>query len=317
MSLIERQYQQDYFNNAWTPDPTHAEGFAHRNPTARFCLAAPHLMDRPFREVFLPEFLTAACLEKYGPDWKYEPQAQQDGTCVGQSHKTLCDIMFGINRYLHGTKFPGRSSVAANYAGGRVDIAGQPGSWQGSNGSWSAEFLTKYGVVLLDELELPHNSRRPDELMGLRWARSRSGVPPSVEGLAKHRPFDNAQNLRKTREVDAALGNFQPVNICTSLIPSGNRNSDGVSRMSRQGGHSTFIAGVRKVNGRKVYAYFNSWGSWAKGHYGWEHRDRDNHYNSTIVDITEAQLAQVLRSGDCYTFSGPSGFEVQYEDYWQ
>ena len=313
---IEQKYKLNQFPDAWKPDRNHAKSFAAANPTPTFAAAAPLLMDQPYKEVFVPHFFISACKEKYGEDWRFEPQHQYDGTCVGQSHKMVCDIGMGVNRYLNGTEFPGRSCVASNYAGGRVDIANMPGSWQGSNGSWSAEFLTKFGIVLLEDIGLPHDSKRPDELMALKWTRSRSGVPSDVEQIARQKPFENSQLVLTVEEVDAALAQFQTVNICTSLIPTPRRNKSGVSGMSRQGGHSTLIVGTRKVGRTKVYAYLQSWGNWARGPYGWKDHDPDGHFESSIVDITERDLREVLRSRDCYTFSGPQGLDHINEEYW-
>lgn len=294
----------------WRPDPEHAKRFAAANRTPVFALAAPGAMDAPARDVFLMKYLSAACRELYGKEWRYKPQYQKNGTCVGQSHKTGTDILMAVNRFIGGTKFIGRSSVCANYAGGRVEIAGQPGRWDGSNGSWSADWLTKYGIVLLKELNLAEDSRDPDEKLAVEWAARSSGVPAEYETIAKSKPISHAALVQTTAEVRAALNTLCYVNICSSLIPGSQRDADGVSRMSNQGGHSTGIVGCRQIRNEWVYAYMQSWGDWASGPYGWLAFDSEKQYATTIVDITEGDLSRVLQSRDCYALSGVNGFEV-------
>lgn len=295
----------------WRPDYDHAKRFAASNPTPVLSLAAPNLMAAtPAEEIFLPRFLEKACLELYGPSWRYAPQFQKRGTCVGQSHKTGIDIVMGVNRFISGTEFVGRSAVAPNYAGGRVEIGHNPGTWDGSNGSWNADWLTKYGIVLLKELGLPEDALDTDEQYAVQWAARRDGVPAEYETAAKLKPVQSASLVQTVEEVVAAINALCYVNICSSYIPSPNRDTNGVSRMSIQGGHSTGIVGYRKVNGQYVFPYMQSWGNWAKGNYGWEKWDPNGMFRSTIVDITANDLAKVLRSRDCYAFTGLHGFEL-------
>ena len=294
----------------WKPDPAHAKRFAAFNRTPVFALASPSAMDAPARDVFLPKYLATACRELYGKDWRYRPQYQRAGSCVGQSSKTGTDIIMAVNRFVGGTKFIGRAAVSAIYAGSRVEIAGQPGRWDGSNGSWAADWLTKYGIVLLKELNLAEDSRDPDENLAVEWAARASGVPAQYETVAKQKPITNAALVQTTAEVRAALNSLCYVNICSSLIPGAQRDADGVSRMSNQGGHSTGIVGCRLVRNEWVYAYCQSWGDWAAGPYGWLAFDPTKEFATTIVDITEGDLSRVLQSRDCYALSGVNVFEL-------
>jgi hypothetical protein len=294
--------------SGWRPDPKHAANFAGRNRTPLFGVSAPLIMDQPRREVFLPAYLSMVMREK-DKEWRYKSQYQKRGTCVGQGYKLSCDIVMAVNRLIGGMRFPGRAAVAPIYAGSRVEVANQAGRWDGSNGSWASDWVTKYGVVLLKELGLPEDALDSDEKFATSWAARSSGVPAEYETAARVRPIKNSSLVTDTDEVAAGLGNLQPVPICTSLIPSPNRNRDGIARMSSQGGHCTVIVGMRKVGRNWVFAYHQSWNGWAKGHYGWQKHDPIKEYSSCIVDITESDLAKVLRSRDCYTLMGVSGTE--------
>lgn len=309
VNFIADQYQQGLITG-WKPDAAHAMRFAAVNRTPVFALASPIAMDTPAQTIFLPKYLSKACRELHGKDWRYKPQFQKRGTCVGQSHKTGTDIVMAVNRFIAGTKFVGRSCVAANYAGGRVEIAHQAGTWDGSNGSWTADWLTQYGIVMLKELGLPEDSTDADEALAVKWAARGEGVPAEYEAVAKQKPIKDAALVQTTAEVRAALNSLCYVNICSSLIPGARRDADGVSRMSNQGGHSTGIVGCRQVRNEWVYAYMQSWGDWASGPYGWLEHDPLKEYATTIVDVTESDLTAVLRSRDCYALTGVNGFAV-------
>ena len=304
----------------WKPDPEHAREFAAKNPTPVFATAAPKLMDRELRDVFIPAYQIKACKEKFGKTYRYTPQHQYRGTCVGQSHKSLVDQTNAVWRFIGGGKFEGLSAVCTGYAGSRVEIAGWVSRSDGSNGSWIAEWLTKKrgtgGVVLLKSLGLDEFDQRQDEKYATDWAASRQGVPSEFEDVARIRPLKNASLILTVPELQAAIQNLQPVNICTPYIPSPRRNSDGVSAVSRQGGHSTLICGMRKIGRRWVYPYLQSWGNWATGNYGWDKFDPEGHYRTSIVDLEERDIERILQSRDCYTFFGPQGVEPISKRYW-
>jgi hypothetical protein len=295
--------------NGWTPDPKHASDFAMRNPTAFYSgVQGGVLMDAKPRNVFLPQYLMRACRELYGKQWRYKTQYQKRGTCVGQSHKSGADMTMAVSRYIAGTKFVSRAAVAPIYAGSRVEIGNNPGRGDGSNGSWAAEWLTKFGVVTMAEMKLAEDALDDDEQLGVGWTARREGVPAEYEAMAKVKPIKNMALVTTAAEVRAALWNLNFVNICTSLIPGGQRDSEGMSRMRRQGGHSTGIVGCRQVGSNWVYAYLQSWGEWASGTYKWTEFDENNEFSSAIVDISESDLEAVLRSQDCYALSGADGF---------
>ena len=126
-----------------------------------------------------------ACAEesKVKYNWRY----QKRGTCVGQAASTAAEIVMAVAWLVFDKKFPGRAAVATSYAGSRVEVAGQPGNWDGSNGSWVAEFVTKWGVALLSELGLQEDELDADERLAVQWAASRSGVPDKFEKIARER----------------------------------------------------------------------------------------------------------------------------------
>lgn len=218
---------------------------------------------------------------------------QRSGTCVGQATATCSDIAMSIG-WLLDKQFPGRASVAVAYTGGRVEYAGRPGSWQGSNGSWAAGFVTKWGVGLLKELELPETTLLDDERLALRWTATRAGIPDKFEQMSRVRPILSAPLITNLDEAAIAIEAGAPIIDCSNLIPSGRMDSSGVSRVSRGGGHATTIAAVRWLkSGESQWLYVNSWS--------------ENWGSEGMVWLTSSDFQAILNQQDSYAFAGVGG----------
>lgn len=222
--------------------------------------------------------------------------------CVGMGHKLGVDTVMAVNSLILDHKFLGRAAVAPIYAGGRVDIAGQPGNWDGSNGYWTTPWLTKYGVVLLAEMDLPEDSRDEDENIAVSWASKREGVPVKYEDIAKVKPIKEAPKITNTKEAAKALQAGHPITICTNLIPTGQRNSQGFSPVRNSGGHCTLIWAYRKDP--VGFLYQNSWSeNWGSG--GIYPSDQPD----GSVWITERELQMILDADDSFALVGMTGLE--------
>ena len=273
-----------------------------------YAQAAGDAMDTPDRNTYLWRYLYAA-LREYHADKNYVwvPQWQQDGTCVGQSNKLLSDTALSIDWALRGTPFPGRTAVSGTYPGGRVEIAGKSGRWQGSTNGWTAKFLCTYGVLLLKDLGLDDDARREDERIALRWTASRNGIPVEYEKVCKTRPFTTYKLITNSREAGKAIQAGNPVTLSSSLIPTGKRNKNGFATLRKSGGHSTLAWAVRyKPFG---ILYQNSWSkNWGSG----PKFPKDMPPGS--VWLTERDADRIFRSGGCYSVVGPTGF-TPIDDY--
>lgn len=299
---IERRYQNDELR-AWRPDSNHAAAFAGRNNHPLFALSAAPLMQDTKKEVFLYRALITT-LKQINPSYTWKAQYQQDGTCVGQGGKLGADTLEAIQHVFNGTKWYGRCSVAGCYAGSRVDIGGQPGSWQGSNGSWLAEYFTKIGMLMLKDIGLPEDAMRDDEVLALKWTRSREGIPKDYETAARRFPIQTASLVTTFEEAAAAIQNGYPVVTCSSRIPSGKRDSQGFSPASNRGGHCTLYWGVRWDRPGLLYqnSWSNDWGSGAK--YPEDQPDGS-------VWLTADEVNKALAARDTYVISHANGFEKQ------
>ena len=241
----------------------------------------------------LLEILQLICIEAGRPEWRIKYQRR--GTCVGQAAATCADIVMAVSHLAAGNKFPGRASVATMYAGSRVESGGQPGFWDGSNGSWVAKWANKWGVALLEELGLDDTNRQDDERLGIRWASSRYGVPEEFESLSQERPIVMTPLVTNTDEAAVAIEGGAPIIDCSNLIPTGKTDSSGLSPVRRSGGHATVFAAVRYHSGTKDFLYLNSWSEdWG---------------DKGMVWISERDAQRILDQRDSYAFIGVTGLE--------
>lgn len=242
------------------------------------------------QDVNLVEILKV-CYEDRGVTlkWRY----QKRGTCVGQGAATAADMVIAIAWLVFGKVCPARVAVAPGYAGSRVEIAGKPGSWDGSNGSWIAEFMTDWGVATLPELGLNEQELDADERLAIQWTASREGVPAKFELIAKERPIIRAPQVKTADELIACLESGNPVIHGSNLIPY-DRNTNDVVPIARSGGHLTVFGAIRwRADETCDILYVNSWGE------GWG--------QSGCVWITLADAVRILGQNDAYAFIGIQG----------
>lgn len=301
---IESLYRNDEAN-AWTPDPEHVAKLALPNISQ----SAPGLMNEPDRDTFLWRYMDAA-MQKRKAGWKYQPQFQKQGTCGGQSGKNSWDIATAFSSVAYNTVFPGRCSVAGMYAGSRVDIAQQPGKWQGTCGCWVADFGSKFGGVLLQDLNIDENyyyaqGMDPDETLAMQWANSYEGVPQKYEQLAKVHPLGSIAQPRNAREAGKLIQKGFPCIVGCDLIPTGRRDSSGFSQLQKMSGHLTSFIAVRYNPFGLLY--LNSWGlDWAKGPVMVE-----DQWPCTVW-LDESSCDAMIRQGDTFGFGSTKGLAEIY-----
>lgn len=306
-----------------THDREHQKRFAAKSVAPMYAVAAPRVMDKPpAKDVFLPRYAVMGMQTKYGKGYKWRPQYQREGTCVGQSYGPHgCSIVMAINALVSGTRFPGIASAGAVYAGSRVEVGRRPGTWQGSVGSWASEWITEYGVVTMEELGLKDHAASDkewlaliakDEALGIQWTRSRDGVPATLEKAAKVRPVTSSPLVTTVEEVRAAITNLTPVNLCGQVHPSRDVDSRGVSkRLSRGGGHSTIIVGTYfdERSGKWWYDHMQSWWYYYQGGFCRETSGINGMFAGCITRIPEEWLKRWLVERDCYAIVGVQGLE--------
>jgi hypothetical protein len=304
----------------------HQKLLAAQSKAPLYAAAAPNVMDRePAKDIFLGRYALMGMESLYGRNFKFFPQYQEWGTCVGQSHAFLSTITVGVSSLLSGLRFPGRIAVAPIYAGSRVEIGKNPGTWEGSVGSWAAQWLTKYGCVTYRELGHDDNPKddkawlktmKADETQAMKWTASRDGVPPATEQTSRLMPIQHAPLVQTVDEVKAALTNLTPVNICCLVHPSQSLDSKGVSTSVRRGGgHSTGIIGQYFDGSQWWFDHVNSWWYYYKGGFCRPGNKRDAQFKGAVNRINEQTLQAMLQERDSYALVGVQGLEPIDQEY--
>ena len=319
------KYLKDDLQGAFH-DREHQRNFAAQSRYPLYATAAPNVMDRePLKDVFLGRYAVMGMRSLYGKDFQFFPQYQEFGTCVGQSHAMGGTIVAGISSLLAGLRFPGRMAVAPIYAGSRVEIGKKPGTWEGSVGSWAAQWLTQYGCVTYRDLGHDDNPKSDkewlrtmaaDEKQAMAWTASRDGVPSNAETVARLRPIQSAPLVQTIDEVKAALSNLTPINLCGMVHPSKSLDSKGVSKtLARGGGHSTLLIGQFFDGSQWWFDMLNSWWYYYQGGFCRPGNKIDAMFKGSVTRMPEAWLRSWLQERDSYALVGVQGLEPIDQEY--
>jgi len=222
--------------------------------------------------------------------------------CVGHGTATGIDITAACEIMLKGEpeKWVAQASSAAMYGAGR-QIANQLGNWEGSNGSWAAEAVTKYGTLYM--LEYPgHDLRTYSESLAREF--QRRGLDESLKAEAAKHKMGLAAPVRSGEEAWTALMNGYGVNVCSDVGFQGNRNEKGAIARRGSWGHSMAWIGCLTIDGERYFTVQQSWGdNWCSGPY----YPADAPLGSFNISFRDGDA--MCRQGDSYAYSGLSGFQ--------
>ena len=228
--------------------------------------------------------------------------------CVGQASKVAADDLMAINSILYGMEFPGRAAVAGSYTFARVEVANQPGRWEGANGVNAAAAFLKFGVLLLKHLNLPDNATDADENLAMQWTASRAGVPQTYEDMAQNLLVEDVIAPTSVKMAGKLIQAGAPIFVGTTYLPTGKCNSQGVSPCQRtRGGHEMAYRAVVWENGDpKYFLQQQSWyPKWATG--GKLVADQP----PESIWVTAADAAKQIADGDCSAIIGTNGLKYK------
>lgn len=249
---------------------------------------------------------------------KWETRYQRRGTCVGQA-ATEGALFLMAQRVYHGLdEWQGEPAVCGAYAGGRVNIAKQPGRWDGSNGNWSVKFFQQFGIVMRKHVGLSDDgadAEQKDEQLAVQWAASRQGVPEDI--LAKANPFrvkfwtyiegePEDVGLFVQRGFYAIHGSSY---WCDGRL---DRENFGVCT-SHRGGHEQGWMGVRWTPNGELKGLLDR-NSWSDSYYKSAPRYPDDQPGGTVWETRDAVKSRIKR-GEVIVFAGPDGFDRPALDY--
>jgi hypothetical protein len=282
----------------WHDDQRAVQQVLAQMPDPLFATAAPHLVGDGRGKVAL---LYQYNRMTYGKDIIL---TQRRGTCVSKGWALGVDTLRAV-QIASGTPeaFVNTCSSEVIYGGARVEIGHTHMPGDGAVGAWAAGWVTKYGIVLRGK-HGEYDLTQEDDSIAVRFARS--GVPATLQSLAKEHPVQTASLVRNYEEARDALANYQPVMVCSNQGFSSVRDGDGFARTKGIWPHCLCFIAVDDTFKRPGLLCMNSWGpNWNSGP-----KRHDQPDGSFWVDAE--YCTRMLRGGDSFTIHGATGYPRQH-----
>lgn len=301
-------YENNQYHFGWVQDKEATTRFLSKLSNPNFKTAAPHLKGTgDGKDVFYWE-TEEKVLGRQLPVWNQGSL----GSCVSHGTGRAVQDLLLIQVALGNEEWPG-NEVAREpiYGGSRVEVGGQQGSYSdGSTGSWAAEWISKWGIVLYgsDGLSGTYDIARCRE-----WGAQ--GVPPNYETLAKKHPVKTVTQITTANDARDALANGYPINICGTVSRTMQRNSKGFCpQTGNNWPHSQELCGVCvTADGTPAFVYRNSWGDYL----GSSNNQVTLQSGRTVTLPPGCYLSDFrsvesdLRQGDTYAHSHAAGWPAQ------
>lgn len=240
-----------------------------------------------------------------GPPWYPNIDQGQVGSCVGAGNKHAADICLGV-AIQNGGAFEWKpTSAEVIYAGSRVEVGGGRIRGDGSVGAWAAKWLKNWGVVPMEPIDgIDLSNYSPARAR--EWGRT--GVPASVEALAKQFPVKGIALVTTGADVKRCVQQFYPIAVCSDQGFQMQRDASGTCRAMGTWFHCMCICGYRHhpQTNREQYFILNSWNDNAHG----GPRVPDDAPAAGFwadADVVEHMVAQ----GDSFAFSDIQGFPAR------
>lgn len=299
------------------PDPAYTERYVRSLAHPRISRDLPRLMaqrDKRDALLWLP-------LRKVAPNWKRG--AQGIGDCVSwgaEFDATLLIAQLAADMLCEFCE----AATETIYGGCRVEVHGgkRPmGNEDGASGSWAAEWLRDYGVLLRKDYSIETGNPMHDlrtysaskaKHMGYHGCGGKDDGG-KLDALAKLHPV---KDVSLVDSVDAAIAALQagcPLSLASMVGFEGERNADGIIRRRGQWPHQMAGIGLKWTGGGEpLFRIGNSWGKSAFG--------PDPGIDWPAISdcswwIVADDMERILREQDSFAFSKVEGFALPPFDF--
>lgn len=193
------------------------------------------------------------------------------------------------------------------YAGSRVEVGGGRINGDGSVGAWAAKFVKDWGVVSREKHgEYDLSSYDPARCRA--WGKS--GVPDTLEQIARSHPVQTITQIKTWAEAKRALANGYGIAVCSNQGFTMQRDSRGVARASGSWPHCMCFDGYHTEGSQEFVHVENSWGpSLHTGPVGWGEPSTSGFWAESSV------AARMLAQNDSWAFSAVKGFPARKLDW--
>lgn len=300
-------------------DPAHTEAFFASQPDPTIRQAAPHLFQQDDNADVDLCVLYEQVTSKRWNSLNQNPR----GFCVGFGNAKMASLTLAMMAYAREIDWPGADvAIEPIYGGSRYEIGRlKYGSslhrgGDGSVGSWAAEWLLEYGVLLMKpygRVDLSFYRMERCALYG------EQGVDDSIEDDARQHPLQKMALCEQAEDVWRLIGQLHPVVHCSNQGFSMRRQSDGICSAIGTWAHCAGWSGRFTLpSGTRVLRYDNSWDGKAdgSGYLGQaitvpgRHGPIPLNGNQFLVPLEIVQ--RMCRSGrETYAMTGPLGFTLR------
>lgn len=297
-------------------DPKHTEAFFGNQPQI-MTAAADILAQDDNADVDLCDIYT----EVTGRPWNSRNQNPR-GFCVGFGNAKMATLSIAMMVKAGEISWPGADvAIEPIYGGSRWEVGTlKHGSniargGDGSVGSWAAEWLLEWGVLLMqkyEQLDLSNYSEsRCDEY-------GRRGVPDNIEPTAKQYPLKAMTRVDSGDQAWSMIGQLYPLVHCSNQGFTMTRDSNGISRPSGSWAHCAGWSGRFTLKGNKYLRYDNSWdgNDSGSGYLGGEITvagdNGEIRLNGNQFLVGLEIVDRMCKSGrETYAMTGPKGFTLR------
>jgi hypothetical protein len=290
----------DSYIPGWVDDPAAVEAIAQLQPLPEFGNTEAGQDSGPIpSRVFLWDVakkITGSILPPYSQG--------NIGSCV--SFGTARAVQYSmLGEILNGEPEDFRQIVEeAIYGLARVEIGGGRIRGDGAVGAYGAQAVKDFGI--LDRaIHGQHDLRKYSEATCRDWGNK--GLPDDLEPIAKMYPVKNITRVRTWDEAKRALANLYGIAVCSSQGFTMERDKNGFAKPRGTWQHCMCLDGYNE-DGNESGHFKNSWG--AHSHIGPEGIGDPGPCgfwaDSEVID-------KMLRSGDCWAFSGVQGFQKKHQ----
>lgn len=292
----------------WKPDDPFTEKLIASLPT-------PHVPTRLIRQSTKRDVLLWDAMKVVQPNWKR--QAQGIGDCVSWGAELGCTCLLWNMAAKGEIEFIAEAATEAIYGGCRVEVHGGPQmglNEDGAAGSWAADWLRQYGVLLrIDYSKLTgvaeHDLRVYKSDRAQKWGYYGCGGQTDkglLDNVAKQYPVKDITAVLNSTEAEAAIDAGCPITVASSAGFEGQRDSEGIIHKNGSWPHQMVILGKKyTAGGNLLFRLFNSWNGSADG--------PDPGIDSEAVSacswwITPKDADKIFREQDSFALSSVTGF---------
>lgn len=247
-------------------DPHHTEAFFAAQPHPTIRQAASALLEQDDN---VDVDLCAIYEQTTGARWNSLNQNPR-GFCVGFGNAKMATLSIAMMAHAREIEWPGADvAVEPIYGGSRFEIgklkhrSSLHRGDDGSVGSWAAEWLLEYGVLLkkpYGNVDLSRYSLERCALYG------QAGVDDSIEDDAQLHPIQQMALCETGEEAWRLIGQLHPLVHCSNQGFSMQRQRDGLCSAVGSWAHCAGWSGRFTLNsGTRVLRYDNSWEGQADG----------------------------------------------------